>query len=275
MIDRLAMTTDFVSGKGDPLPALRQIADAGFRHVHWCHQWNTDFAYGDAELRAIGDALRELGLSVNDIHGSQGLEKAWESPIERQRQAGVELVANRLDMAARLSCHVVVMHAVQPEAEGERAAYWARLRRSLDELRPLAASRGVRIALENLPEEKFDTVDRALGLYGPDFLGLCYDSGHGNLTPGGLDRLERLKGRLIALHLHDNDGAADKHWLPFAGTVDWPRLAGIIAASGYARSVMTLESNMRQDDEGAPEVWLRRAAEAGSRFAQMVERARP
>ncbi len=37
----LAVATDFNGSGGDPEPALRRIAEAGFTHLHWCHQWNT------------------------------------------------------------------------------------------------------------------------------------------------------------------------------------------------------------------------------------------
>ena len=46
----LSMTPDYVRSSGDPAPYLRRIADAGFSHVHWCHQWNTDFLYAACEV---------------------------------------------------------------------------------------------------------------------------------------------------------------------------------------------------------------------------------
>jgi sugar phosphate isomerase/epimerase len=157
--------------------------------------------------------------------------------------------------------NVVIMHAGgTPE--------WDSLRRSLDALEPFARSRNVRIAIEN---GDFDLIRQALAAYQPDYLGLCYDSGHGNLgAANGLDHLESLKDRLISLHLHDNDGTADQHRLPFTGTVNWQRLAGIIAASSY-RKCVSLESNMRNvgsQEEGA---FLAQAHEAAARFAEMVE----
>ena len=46
-----------------------------------------------------------------------------------------------------------------------------------------------------------------------------------------LDQLERLKDRLIALHIHDNDGSSDQHKIPFTGSVDWPRFMRIVDSS--------------------------------------------
>ena len=64
------------------------------------------------EIRQIERWLREFNLAVNDLHGSAGREKAWGSPREYERLAGVELVKNRIDMAARLGTDVVIMHRV-------------------------------------------------------------------------------------------------------------------------------------------------------------------
>ncbi len=273
MIDHVAMTSDYVRTDGDPEPYLRAIADAGFRHVHWCQQWNTDFLYGEAELRHVERCFEEFGLSLNDLHASRGVEKAWGSPVEYRRQAGVELVRNRIDMARRLACDVVIMHAPPECAEtGNRDACWTAWSRSLDELQPYAADRGVRIAIENMARDDFDVIEEAFARYGADFVGLCYDSGHGRIAGNGLDRLERFKDRLISVHLHDNDGVADKHWPPFTGKVDWERLARLIATSGYPKSVMSIESVMwHLDEEKDEEAFLRQVATAGARFAEMVE----
>ena len=99
---KIALNTDYYAGTGSPEMPLRHLAEAGFTHVHWCHQWCTDFLYGKAELDAIRGWMRELGLTLLDIHGSAGAEKCWFSPVEYQRRAGVELVRNRLEMFTEL-----------------------------------------------------------------------------------------------------------------------------------------------------------------------------
>jgi len=265
----LSMTTDYASvSTGCPEPYLARIAAAGFTHVHWCHHWNTDFLYGDSEIAQIAVWLHELGLTLTDLHGSAGVEKAWGSAQEHERLAGLELVRNRIDMTARLGADVVIMHF--PIEPPEREPFWTRMRRPLDELEPFARSRGVRIAIENLSCGNFDTIERLFALYGPDFLGLCYDSGHGNVAGNGLARLDRVKDRLISLHLHDNDGSGDQHRLPFDGTIDWARLARLIAASPY-RKPLSFESNLGSYPKGSDELeHLRKALEAGTRLAGMV-----
>ncbi len=269
----LSLATDYLASSGNPGPYLRRIAEAGFSHIHWCHQWDTDFLYADSEVEQIVRWMREYGLALTDLHGSQGREKGWVAADEYARLAGVELVLNRVRMVARLGGDVVVMHLPSgPEAtedpEGS-ALHWERVHRTLDALEPPCRSYGVRIALENLNMPHFATIRRVLDRYDAGFVGVCYDSGHGNLGGDGLAALDGMKDRLISVHLHDNNGAGDQHKLPFMGTIDWTRLAGILAASSYDKwiSMEVSMTNSGFEDEGA---FLQRAVEVGNRLTRMV-----
>jgi sugar phosphate isomerase/epimerase len=272
----LSTATDYVDARGHPKAYLERIAEAGFSHVHWTQQWWTDHVYSDDEIQEIAGWLSDFGLEVNDLHASAGVKKAWLSPQEHERLAGVELVKNRIEMASRLSSDVIVMHIPrEPEGPEENHLFWTRVQRSLDAVRPVALDRGVRIAIENLYPDNFGTLAKLLSRFDHDFLGICYDSGHGNMDicDDGLDHLARLKHRLIALHLNDNDGSSDQHNLLFSGQVDWPRLAGIIAHSSYSRCI-NMELTMHGsgiNDEG---LFLTKAFETGMAFAGLVETAR-
>ena len=85
--------------------------------------------------------------------------------------------------------------------------------------------------------------------------------------------------RLICTHIHDNEGVfnEDKHMLPFDGTLDFERVARQIRESGYKGTLM-LEVLAGASDhyEGvsyqgvSPREYLRRAADAAKRLANMV-----
>ena len=259
----LSITTDYANDLGDPSPYLKRIADAGFTHVHWCHQWNTDFLYSEWEVTQIKKWLADYGLQLLDLHGSMGREKFWASPREYERLAGVELVKNRLDMAARLQSDVVIMHIpAWPECDS--------LRRSLDDLMEFARERDVRIALENLVNGNFEAIRKLLLEYNQNYLGLCYDSGHGNVAGIGFNQLELLKDRLIAVHLHDNDGSSDQHNLIFSGTINWERLAKTIAESAYTKCV-SMEVGIQDSGIKGETNFLKNAFDAGKRFTEMIE----
>lgn len=266
----LSITTDYVEDTGCPEPYVRQIAEAGFTHIHWCHHWNTDFLYSRPEVEQIAAWMRDFGLAMTDLHASAGREKSWSSPREHERLAGVELVKNRIEMAARLGSDVIIMHLPSHE-DAER---WPQVQRTLDELQPYAAVHNVRIAVENgNSDESFDAIEQVLAAYGPEYLGLCYDSGHANMLEGGLRRVEKLKDRLISIHLHDNDGTGDQHNLIFSGTADWPRVAVTLASSSYEKCV-SMEVTMRNSGIDDEEAFVQRAFETGTEFARMVEEQR-
>jgi sugar phosphate isomerase/epimerase len=263
----LSITTDYLEDTGCPERYLRSIAAAGFTHVHWCHHWNTDFLYSRPEIEQAAAWLRDFGLALTDLHASAGREKAWGSAREYERLAGVELVKNRIEMTARLGADVIIMHL----PGGAPGSWRSPLRKSLDELRPYAAVHGVRIALENgSSDESFDAIERVLAEYGPDYLGLCYDSGHANMLDGGLRRFERLKDRLISIHLHDNDGTGDQHNLIFSGTTDWARVAVTLASSSYEKCV-SMEVTTRNSGIDDEQAFLKTAFGTGARLSSMVE----
>jgi sugar phosphate isomerase/epimerase len=266
----LSITSDYVESYGNPQPYLKRIAAAGFTHIHWCHHWNTDFLYSKPEIEQIERWFAEYHLSLLNLHASQGKEKYWCSLLEYQRQAGVELVQNRIHMAACLGADVVIIHVPSDAGAEVQKELIGPVRRSLDELLPFAQSQGVRIAIENMEMDDFGMLTTLLNAYDESALGLCYDSGHGNIDGRGLDNLERVKNRLIALHLHDNDGVSDQHKLPFTGTVGWERLARLIAESPYEKclnlEVMIQNSGLQDQAE-----FLLQARVAGERLAGMVE----
>ena len=244
--------------------------------------------YGESEMAHIGKLLHEYGLQVADVHGSEGYEKFWYSPQEYARLAGVELVKNRIDFCARFGGDAVVMHAYPLPANADEATrIWVQLRKTLDALQPYAVARGVKIAVENLIDfqgVKFGGVplaeagdnrqllQRIFDHYPPEFIGLCFDSGHANLGYDRMEQLESFGDRLIALHLNGNDGTGDQHRNLFVNNMDWERLAELIAASVYDKpmSLEVVSSELDANDAA----FLQTAFSTGNRFAEMVGMAR-
>ena len=248
---QLGITTDFLRGTGKPEKYLRLIADAGFTHINWCHQWNTDFIYSRSEITRIGRWLKEYGLQLQDIHASAGVEKLWFSGDEYARRAGVELITNRIRMFAQLGgTGALALHG----PSRMRLFKWDNsnvpqemlmARRSMDELMPVLEKYQAVIAIENMRNDFFECIEVFTAAYPEKHLGITYDSGHGNYGYGrGTSCLERNKSRLKALHLNDNDGTLDRHQTPFYGTVDWEKLAAIIAGSAYS-GPLSFELSMR------------------------------
>ena len=102
---------------------------------------------------------------------------------------------------------------------------------------------GIKLALENsrnIPHLNY-TLD---GISSP-YLGFCYDSGHENEFTNDTDYLSKYGGRLMAMHLNDNNGSDDLHILPYDGNIDWKQIKKRIGGSELMRKTITLEASGR------------------------------
>ena len=265
----LSITTDYLNSVGNPEPYLKKISEAGFSYIHWCHEWNTDFVYSESEINKITTLLEKYNLKVLDIHASAGKKNNWVSNNEFLRIAGIELVKNRIYMANKLSCDVIILHLNNSSKnESEKILYRNILHKSLNDLKSYAKKYNVRIALENCEIEDLKEIEKLFSIYDSNFLGLCYDSGHGNLG-GGLKMLEKLKDRLISIHLNDNDGENDQHRLPFIGTINWNELIKVLGRSSYKKCI-SLEVHMENPKFKNETSFLSAAYSAGVKISKLL-----
>lgn len=312
----LAMSTDYK----DSVPSinrieeyLSKISSSGISHIHWCHDWEGDYIYSDSEMEQIKELMAKYNLKGKAVHATDGnivtsvnedgykiTAKVRNTDYNRRditslneynRLAGVELIKNRVDLASRISTSEIVLHMLVPYKSFEKSTeleekYWEQAFKSFDELEPYCKEKRVKIAIENMIwiplEVQKSQLDRLFERYDKDFMGFCFDSGHGAIMNinNPLEMLERYKERLIAMHLNDNDGCdenlleddvavklSDKHRLPYDGIIDWQKLTKLIAESPY-KMPLTLEVAIAQGIED--EVFLKKALEVGNKLTKMV-----
>lgn len=306
----IAYATDFagVTTSTDELyQTLKQIAKAGFSHIHWCHEWCADYTYSKPEMYQILSWMKDLGLGCKGLHATEGCKRPltpgrfhyrctaqdrrdYTSENKYNRQAGVELIRNRVEMAHILGTDAIVLHMQLPYKSFEenpdfQERYFRQVYKSFDELQPFCLDLGVRICVENMlgtPNfHQINQFDRLFSRYNSDFLDFCLDTGHALIT--GNDPLEfakRYQDRLYMMHMSDNHGLrsqacwesglemspCDEHKNPFQGLFPWDEFAKIVADSPYALPIV-LEVSKREADEDS---FLKESLEAGNRFTQMV-----
>lgn len=134
-----------------------------------------------------------------------------------------------------LGCNYIVVHGFKlSKYLGSEQAEWEKTKAFLDFLAPMARELGITICIENLytnigshivegpccnarkAVERIDTMNEK---YSAEVLGFCFDTGHANLV--GIDFEDfiiTLGERLKVLHIHDNDGIADLHQIPYTFT---------------------------------------------------------
>ncbi|MDO5648798.1 sugar phosphate isomerase/epimerase [Paracoccus sp. (in: a-proteobacteria)] len=269
--------------------SLRMIRDAGFTHINWNPDAGSSYIYAPSEIAFIRDLVAESGLRTHSVHASNGRNRLTEmsggaetrkdilSPHDWQRQAGVDLIRNRLDLAAALGSPDVVLHIDISDdtfSTPDRAtAFLTPLFASLDDLRDDCLRLSVRIAVETLfiagADAWLDLYAALFDRYPADMVGMCFDAGHWELVePGALTVLNRFGDRLIATHIHDNFGAKDDHLLPFDGRLNWDAITAAIAATPY---VTPLNLETPQDRYAMPPAaFYRRAHAAAVRLERMI-----
>jgi sugar phosphate isomerase/epimerase len=287
---QLAIATDFV-GEFPQIEKINEvlykISQAGFTHIHWCFEWDGDYIYSSYEMEQIKEWMDQYGLKAKALHASKGSKrnvnlidghyrKDYTSDVEYNRKAGVELIKNRVDLAAYMGAKEIVLHLYVPhftlqEKPETEEHFYQQVYRSFDELQPYCIHKGVRICIENLfdmPERyELDQLDRLFARYPSQFIGFCLDTGHANMVWGRkmTDMIHRYKDHLYAIHIHDNSGSADFHQIPGYGNISWQEVMAAVARTEYELP-LTLELMCYDENIDG---FLKKAYEAGEKLTGM------
>lgn len=94
---------------------------------------------------------------------------------------------------------------------------------SIEHLRAFARPLGVRILLENIPNE-LATPDKLIEfIHTSHFedVGVCFDFGHAHIMSDVTQAFEILKLHICSTHVHDNAKDRDSHLWPGDGSINW------------------------------------------------------
>ncbi len=245
--------------KVDLPTAIEKIAEAGFAEVElWTrapHLDATDAAY---DVGAVLRTLVECGVKAKSCHAPFGPHINLGSHDESVREAGIDSLRSLLEPCAKLGVETIVVHpnvAPQRQTDEQAEASRPRIRESMAAAGEIARPFGVRLAFENMlsagRSQPCGAMAQLLELVDglPDNVGLCFDTGHAFANGLDLAREVRDSGdRLIALHVHDNDGELDRHWPPGRGKIDWPPFLEALRETRF-EGAWTLETLARGDED--------------------------
>ena len=99
-----------------------------------------------------------------------------------------------------------------------------------------AEDQGTVLVIENIEDKDPSARVRLAESFGSDAVRVSLDTGHANYAHSAtgaapVDYYVRAAGeRLAHVHLQDNDGYADRHWAPGAGTIRWHSVFRALAA---------------------------------------------
>lgn len=109
-----------------------------------------------------------------------------------------------------------------------------------------AVDMGLKIAIENIFEDKPTNLKLLMEEMGSEHFGICFDTGHFNLfSKISLEEwLRQLKSYIIELHLHDNDKTFDSHLAIGDGTFDFDALFSTLKDKNL---IYTIEGHTPED----------------------------
>ncbi|MDP6546712.1 MAG: sugar phosphate isomerase/epimerase family protein [Phycisphaerae bacterium] len=185
--------------------------------------------FDDTGVQTNTERLTAAGIRINVCHGPFSHDDDISVIDPSARAAALERQLLALRRAALTGAHCMVVHPSGPVDASELDARTDNLRAGLEAMLEVAEQTGVKLALENmLPKHLCSRVADIRGFldeFDTPLLSVCFDVGHANVGPENIQQaITALEDRIIAFHLHDNDGTRDIHVQPPYGSIDWPAL---------------------------------------------------
>jgi sugar phosphate isomerase/epimerase len=159
----------------------------------------------------------------------------------------------------RLGGKILVVHpGSEIKDEKMRKARREKSEQSLEEIIKFCEHWRIKVALENtLPGKTGDSINEILEIvkkFDSKNLGICLDTGHCNITSslynhnGVAECLPEVKDYLCHLHIHDNSGKNDDHYLPFEGNINWKKFVKGLKEINY-QGIFMFELRKKTNNE--------------------------
>jgi sugar phosphate isomerase/epimerase len=191
-----------------------------------------DYANRKAHVREISEWFRGSGVPLHSVHAPLYSDYEWgrtgSPPVNvasTDRAARVEAmdeIKRALEIAEQIPFRFLIQHlGTSNEAFSDKKFEAAMT--SIEHLRAFAKPLGVRILLENIPNE-LSTPDKLVEMIqGAHFddVGVCFDFGHAHMMGSVGPAFETLRQLICSTHVHDNSKERDSHLWPGSGTIDW------------------------------------------------------
>lgn len=236
---------------------FHKLKEHGFSHIDYdmsnteSKMYNCDEKQFEAMLLKEKSLIETAGISVSQVHGPW----RWpprDSTVE-ERSERMEKMKMSIRGTAILGCKHWVIHPIMPHGIQEKGTDLARETWQLNlefmrELLETAKTHDVIICFENMPMPNFSLGSPSEILefvkeMNDDNFKICLDTGHvsvyKDLNPA--DAARDLKDEIRVIHVHDNNGRSDYHYLPYFGVIDWKAFGQALKEIGFD-GVFSLET---------------------------------
>jgi sugar phosphate isomerase/epimerase len=193
-----------------------------------------DYANRKAHLKEIAEWFHGSGVPLNSVHSPLYADYEWgragSPPINLAStdRAGLvdamDEVKRSLEIAEHVPFRFLIQHLGLPNETFTEKKFEAAMT-SIEHLRAFAKPLGVRILLENIPNE-ISTPEKLVEMIHTahfDDVGVCFDFGHAHIMSSVSEAFELVRNLVCSTHVHDNTKDRDSHLWPGEGSIDWKR----------------------------------------------------
>lgn len=191
-----------------------------------------DYANRKQHVREIADWFRTSGVPLNSVHAPMFADYEWgrtgsppvnvTSTDRAHRIEAMDEIKRALEIAEQIPFRFLIQHMGLGNESFDDRKFEAAMT-SIEHLRAFAKPLGVRLLLENIPNE-LSTPEKLVEFIQAthfDDVGVCFDVGHAHLMGDVAQAFETLKGYIHSTHIHDNQKDRDSHLWPGDGSIDW------------------------------------------------------
>ena len=201
-----------------------------------------DYANRKAHVKEIAEWFRGSGIPLNSVHSPLFADYEWgrtgASPVNvastdrAGRIEAMDEVKRALEIAEQIPFRFLIQHLGTSNESFSDKKFEAAMT-SIEHLRAFAKPLGVRILLENIPNE-LSTPDKLLEMIQSahfDDVGVCFDFGHAHIMSSVGEAFEVLRTHIRSTHVHDNAKDKDSHLWPGKGTIDWKQAMELLRSA--------------------------------------------
>jgi sugar phosphate isomerase/epimerase len=212
---------------------LDGLARSGVQAIEiFAARQHLDYANRKAHVREIAEWFRGSGVPLHSVHAPLYSDYEWgrtgSPPVNvasTDRAARVEAmdeIKRALEIAEQIPFRFLIQHLGTPNEGFDDKKFEAAMT-SIEHLRAFAKPLGVRILLENIPNELStpDKLQEMIQTAHFDDVGICFDFGHAHMMGSVGEAFDTLRRLVCSTHIHDNDKGRDAHLWPGNGTIDW------------------------------------------------------
>lgn len=242
---KIVNTTSCFPRCWDSFDTLRRLAAIGYDGIDMAFDYcvsRDDFPFMTDNYESWAYSLRneaeKLGVSYTHSH----------APFDTEAKG--RLVERTFKCANILGAKYLVVHPFYDNADGrihDADIFVNSNVKAIKEMLEYAEKYKVVILAENLLEAASTSahnISRMVEEINSPWFGWCYDTGHAHATGDTLESFRNVSRIPLSLHIHDNEGDYDDHYIPGDGTIDWGKFLRILKAMDY-KGDFVLEAHYR------------------------------